>query len=150
MEHVNPPLFRRKNNSTGDRSFNSTRSSPGVVSTQSSPPLSPRLIQSNDMQEFKDLFYKPEDRTPSDERPPISRNGSGSIQIELNSRSTRSLSGLTTLARQLSMNIEGMQDDEAALEEIDRASPMWGTRHGGLAGISRKEHRNLPKKRPLV
>ncbi|TBU27978.1 hypothetical protein BD311DRAFT_739615 [Dichomitus squalens] len=135
MEHVNPLLFRRKDNSTGERSFNSTRSSPGVVSAQSSPPLSPHLFQSNDLQEFKDLFYKPESGTPSDERPPISRNESGSIQIELNSRSTRSLSGLTNLARQLSVNIGEMQDDEAALEEIDRVSPMWGTRYGGLAGV---------------
>ncbi|TFK80902.1 hypothetical protein K466DRAFT_503075 [Polyporus arcularius HHB13444] len=134
MSSINPPAFRPKR----ERSFTSTDSSPGVVSNQSSPPLSPRPTNSSDdLERFRDLFYRPpESRTPSseDSLPPVSRRPSGSIPIELNARSTRSLSGLTTLARQLSVNMEEMQDREYELEEADRVSPMWGTRYGGLAG----------------
>ncbi|KAI0715891.1 hypothetical protein C8T65DRAFT_642778 [Cerioporus squamosus] len=134
---INPPAFRPELLAR-ERSFNSSGSSPGVVSTQSSPPLSPRPINSSDdLERFRDLFYRPpESRTPSSEDavPTVSRRPSGSIPIELNARSTRSLSGLTTLARQLSVNLEEMQDREHELEEADRASPMWGARYGGLAG----------------
>ena len=115
-----------------ERSFNSSRSSPGLVSTQSSPPLSPHLFQSSDLQEFKDLFYKPENSSPPQERAPISRNQSlGSFQIDLNMsmnmRSTRSVSGLTTLARRLDQNAEEMPDEEGF-------DPMWEALHGAEAG----------------
>ncbi|KAI1789269.1 hypothetical protein LXA43DRAFT_923810 [Ganoderma leucocontextum] len=111
-----------------DRSFNSGRSSPGLVSTQSSPPLSPHLFQSSDLHEFKDLFYNPDlSSTPPHERPPIPPNQSGNIQKEHN---TRSVSGLTTLARQLSENDEEMQNDEG----FDHVEPMWEALHGGEAG----------------
>ncbi|KAI0715896.1 hypothetical protein C8T65DRAFT_642804 [Cerioporus squamosus] len=123
MSSINPPAFRPELLAR-ERSFNSSGSSPGVVSTQSSPPLSPRPINSSDdLERFRDLFYRPpESRTPSSEDavPTVSRRPSGSIPIELNARSTRSLSGLTTLARQLS-------DREHELEEAD-------PRYGGLAG----------------
>ncbi|RPD60406.1 hypothetical protein L226DRAFT_615868 [Lentinus tigrinus ALCF2SS1-7] len=141
MSSINPPAFRTELLALArERSFNSSGSSPGVVSNQSSPPLSPRPINSSDdLERFRDLFYRPpESRTPSSEdtRPPVSRRPSAtaSIPIELNARSTRSLSGLTTLARQLSANMEEMQDREQELEEADRASPMWGARYGGLSG----------------
>ncbi|KAI0367408.1 hypothetical protein BV20DRAFT_950322 [Pilatotrama ljubarskyi] len=139
MENVNPPVFR-KVPSASQRSFNSSGSSPGVVSQQSSPPLSPRPITNNDdLDRFRDLFYRPpESRTPSseDSLPPISRRPSGNIPIELTARSTRTLSGLTSLARQLNENIEEMEAYEAMGEgyERDRASPMWGARYGGLGG----------------
>ena len=113
-----------------ERSFNSSRSSPGLVSTQSSPPLSPHLFQSNDLQEFKDLFYKPENSTPPQERLPISRDQSGSFQVDLNTRSTRSVSGLTTLARQLSRNDEEVPDEEG----FDHVRPMWEALRGAEAG----------------
>ena len=45
-----------------------------------------------------------------------------------------SLSGLPTLVRKLSVSMEGMQANEQALEDVDCAPPMWGTRYGGLAG----------------
>lgn len=142
MEHINPPIFR-KEPSVGERSFNSSGSSPGVVSNQSSPPLSPRPITSDgdDLDRFRDLFYRPpESRTPSsdDSRPPVSRrpSGSASIPVELGSRSTRTLSGLTSLARQLNENMEEMEAYENMMEgyDRDRASPMWGARYGGLGG----------------
>ena len=148
---INPPAFRPDTLTLArDRSYTSSGSSPGVVSTQSSPPLSPRPINSSDdLERFRDLFYRPpESRTPSSEDvppppPPLERRPSAtaSIPIELNARSTRSLSGLTTLARQLSANMEEMQDREQELEleeaeeaGSERASPMWGARYGGLAG----------------
>ncbi|KAI0628711.1 hypothetical protein C8Q77DRAFT_1162101 [Trametes polyzona] len=140
MENINPPAFR-KEPSVGERSFNSSGSSPGVVSQSSSPPLSPRPITStnDDLERFRDLFYRPpESRTPSseDSRPPVSRRPSGSIPIELNARSTRTLSGLTSLARQLNENMEEMEAYETMMEGYDRerSSPMWGARHGGLGG----------------
>lgn len=137
MESGNLTPFRQDLH-VAESSFHSSGSSPGVVSTQSSPPVSPGPVGSpDDLEQFRDLFYRPpENRTPSfeDGRPPISRQGSGSVPIDFGVRSTRSLSGLTTLARQLSVNMEEMQEDEHALEEADRVSPMWGTRHGGLAG----------------
>ncbi|KAI0823498.1 hypothetical protein BC628DRAFT_511022 [Trametes gibbosa] len=140
MENFDPPVFK-KEPSVGERSYNSSASSPGVVSQQSSPPLSPRPITSNDedLDRFRDLFYRPpESRTPSsdDSRPPVSRRPSSSIHVELNARSTRTLSGLTSLARQLNENMEEMEAYEVMMEgyERDRVSPMWGARHGGMAG----------------
>ncbi|KAI0641468.1 hypothetical protein C8Q79DRAFT_919456 [Trametes meyenii] len=137
MENVNPPAFRQELSAA--HSFNSTGSSPGVVSEQSSPPLSPRPINSNDdLERFRDLFYRPpESRTPSsDERPDFSRRPSGSIPIEMNARSTRTLSGLTSLARQLNENMEEMEAYETMMEgyERERSSPMWGARYGGVGG----------------
>ncbi|CDO71406.1 hypothetical protein BN946_scf184908.g164 [Trametes cinnabarina] len=137
MSSINPPAFRPEL-LAWERSFNPSGSSPSVVSTQSSPPLSPHPINSSDdLERFRDLFYRPpESRMPSSEDavPTVSHRPSGSIPIELNARSTRSLSGLTTFAHQLSINLEEMQDREHELEEADRVSPMWGARYGGLAG----------------
>ncbi|KAH9887934.1 hypothetical protein C8Q73DRAFT_194341 [Cubamyces lactineus] len=137
MENINPPAFRQEL-SVGDRSLHSSGSSPGVISQQSSPPLSPRPINNSvDLERFRDLFYRPpESRTSSSDgsRPPFSRRPSGSIHIELGARSTRTLSGLTSLARQLNENMEEMEAFEALTEGYDRASPMWGARHGGLDG----------------
>ncbi|KAI8974784.1 hypothetical protein BD414DRAFT_423838 [Trametes punicea] len=137
MESVNPPMFR-KEHSTGQLSHNSSGSSPGVVSQHSSPPLSPRPINYNeDVERFRDLFYQPpESRTPSSEgsRPSFSRRPSSSVAMELNARSTRTLSGLTSLARQLNENMEEMEAYEALSEGYDRSSPMWGARQGGLEG----------------
>ncbi|KAI0753998.1 hypothetical protein C8Q80DRAFT_1136045 [Daedaleopsis nitida] len=136
MESLDPPIFRPDLHA-GEQSFHSSGSSPGVISNQSSPPVSPRPANSSDdLEQFRDLFYRPPERTPSSDnspaRPPVSRKGSGagSIPIDLGARSTRSLSGLTTLARQLSMSMDEMQENEHALEEADRVSPMWGSRHG--------------------
>ncbi|KAI0765941.1 hypothetical protein BD413DRAFT_481709 [Trametes elegans] len=129
MENVNPPLFR-KDVSPGQRSFHSSGSSPGVVSQQSSPPLSPRPINStDDLERFRDLFYRPpESRTPSSEssRPPVSRRPSETVPIELHTRSTRTLSGLTSLARQLNENMEEMEATNAE----DEYENVWGARHG--------------------
>ncbi|OSD04996.1 hypothetical protein PYCCODRAFT_1406322 [Trametes coccinea BRFM310] len=137
MENINPPVFR-KELSTGQLSHASSGSSPGVVSQQSSPPMSPRPIDfTEDLERFRDLFYQPpESRTPSsdDSRPAFSRRPSSSIAVELNARSTRTLSGLTSLARQLNENMEEMEAYETLNEGYGRASPMWGARHGGLEG----------------
>ncbi|KAH9848795.1 hypothetical protein C2E23DRAFT_785522 [Lenzites betulinus] len=159
MEHVNPPAFR-KEPSVGARSFNSSGSSPGpgVVSQQSSPPLSPRPITGADadLERFRDLFYLPpesESRTPSsdDSRAPVSRRPSSSIHVELGARSTRTLSGLTSLARQLNENMEEMEAYEAMMDGYDRerASPMWGARLGGQrAGADSEPPQGLSQSPP--
>ncbi|KAI0941838.1 hypothetical protein AcV7_002412 [Taiwanofungus camphoratus] len=137
MEHINPPTFRRTH-STGPQTGHSSGSSPGMVSHESSPPLSPRPLNApDDLERFRDLFYQPPDnrRTPSEELflPAVSREASA--PMDLSSQSARSVSGLTTLARQLTEDIEELR--ELARDSIDSGedmSPMWGRRFGGLRG----------------
>ncbi|EMD32194.1 hypothetical protein CERSUDRAFT_99594 [Gelatoporia subvermispora B] len=135
IEHFLPPSFRRIPSSgmlTGHSS--ASTSSPGMVSHDSSPPLSPRPINNaEDLDRFRNLFYRnqrtpdhsgshtPEENldspnfslSPLSSRPAASRQPSGgSIPIDIGPRSTRSVSGLTTLARQLSDEVEELRESE--------------------------------------
>ena len=158
-----PSAIRSELSPGPDMSYHSSGSSPGVVSTTSSPPLSPRPINSSDdLERFRDLFYRPpalaerrpsSSSTPSSEapsRPSMSRKASGSIPIELGNaaRSTRSLSGLTSLARQLSENLGELQDQEEAeamrAEYGARGSPRWTSRYDGLVEEPEDDERRLP------
>ena len=138
LEYVNPPAFRLQPNE--DRltaNGHSSGSSPGVISHDSSPPLSPRSINANDdLERFRDLFYQPPARplTPEDgsevafRRPPPSRQPSSSV-------STRSVSGLTTLARQLAEDLEEIRHFSGESMDDVEGSPMFGRRIGGLRGL---------------
>lgn len=131
MEFMNPPSFRLQ--PTGDRlaaNGHSSGSSPGVISHDSSPPLSPRSLSANDdLERFRDLFYQPPPRalTPEDGSDVGFRRSAPSRQPS-SSVSTRSVSGLTTLTRQLA------EDFEDSMDEIEE-SPMYGRRIGGLRGL---------------
>ncbi|KAI0781930.1 hypothetical protein C8Q75DRAFT_812074 [Abortiporus biennis] len=174
---------------------NSSGSSPGMISQSSSPPLSPRplnLNTSDDLERFKDLFYKPPERTSTTssssplaelagavgrvkKRPSlaglISRqnsDGTGAgIPLDISSQSSRSVSGLTNLARQLSEDLEDLREEQRELERLSGSNhdghrsgdfdeedvdeeddeedmPMWGRRYGGLRGNRPEEDINDP------
>ncbi|KAI0338039.1 hypothetical protein BDW22DRAFT_1363405 [Trametopsis cervina] len=144
-ENLNPPLFRRAQSglsagrsSLGTHFGNSSGSSPGMVSHDSSPPLSPRVINtSDDLDRFRDLFYRPDRQSRAYEetqRPSMgSRQGSGSIILDVGSqRSTRS--GLSTLARQLSEELEELRQEYGTPDTFDEPQRSWGRRYGGLRG----------------
>lgn len=136
-EHLNPPLFRSGTSSAslGTQFAHSSGSSPGAVSHDSSPPLSPRAINtSDDLERFKDLFYRPERQRSQDSRPSMgSRQTSGSIILDVGSqRSTRS--GLSTLARQLSEELEELRQEYGSPEHDRDSQRSWGRRFGGLRG----------------
>ncbi|KAI0692900.1 hypothetical protein BC835DRAFT_1492116 [Cytidiella melzeri] len=145
-EHLNPPIFRHPQAevsdvskiSSGIQPGNSSGSSPGAISHDSSPPLSPRVINtSDDLERFRDLFYKPEQPSKTDEtsqRPSMaSRQASGSIVLDVGSRaSTRS--GLSTLAYQLSEELEELRQEYGASDLDHNSQRSWGRRFGGLRG----------------
>ncbi|KAH9923447.1 uncharacterized protein BXZ73DRAFT_91452 [Epithele typhae] len=127
MESVDPPTFQV---APSPNPSHRSGSSPGEVSISSSPPVSPHPFSAteNDMQQFRDLFYRPPlERSPEHGQPPVHHTKT-SIPIELSGgRSTRSLSGLTTLARQLSVNLGELQDHEEALEQLEGRGSPWST-----------------------
>ncbi|TCD63367.1 hypothetical protein EIP91_005620 [Steccherinum ochraceum] len=140
------PPFRRRGSSggrlsTGDHG-RSSGSSPGLISQASSPPLSPRpLPVPGDLDRFRDLFYRPADRASSvSSDSPLSRPGPSSRQnslpLDVSSTASRSVSGLTNLARQLSEDLEELREVERdrSSERDSRDSRMWGRRFGGLRG----------------
>ena len=144
-EHLTPPPFAR---SAAARAVLGTPSdpSPGIVSHESSPPVSPRPFSStDDLERFRDLFWKPNGRAPSassaaaatagGSRPARQSQSRAGVPFDVSSRSTLSQSGggLTQLTRQLSEELEVMQEHDEAL--VDPAShPMYGGRFGGLRG----------------
>ena len=138
MEFVNPPSFRlQPNDDRLTANGHSSGSSPGVISHDSSPPLSPRSINANDdLERFRDLFYQPPPRASSPDdgsevafrRPAPSRQPSSSV-------STRSVSGLTTLARQLAEDLEEIRHFSGENMDDIEGSPMFGRRVGGLRGL---------------
>lgn len=156
-DQLMPPAFRRNvsdssavgHNSLGTHHGNSSGSSPGMISHDSSPPLSPRPINtSEDLERFRDLFYRPSYSSDSREdvsRPTMSRRPSGSIPFDVSSRSTRS--GLSTLARQLSQDLEEMRREYMGsrdeLSEIDEQR-VWGSRPGGLQSSRPSDARGTP------
>ncbi|KAJ6490397.1 hypothetical protein C8R47DRAFT_1273622 [Mycena vitilis] len=94
---------------------NHSGSSPGANSTASSPPRSPPTLGSvDDLDEFRDLFYKPnltDEVLNNLSRPTSTRHPSVTWDIASTTRTqrTRTGSGLTTLARQLSQEFEEMR-----------------------------------------
>ncbi|KAL6299205.1 hypothetical protein BKA93DRAFT_830085 [Sparassis latifolia] len=151
MGSINPAMFRRTHSAHSSAFLhgNSSRSSPGMISHDSSPPLSPRPLNApDDLERFRDLFYHPPDRsrTPSDDgiaRPVPSRQASGTIPIDFGSE--RTVSGLTTLARQLSEDLEELRDlARDSYESGEATSPMWGRRFGGLHGERPDDLRENP------
>ena len=146
-ERLNPPLFRHGVHS------GSSGSSPGAVSHDSSPPQSPRVINtSDDLERFKNLFYKPERQASQDssQRPSMgSRQASGSIILDVGSqRSTRS--GLSTLARQLSEELEELRQEFGSHEHDRDSQRSWGRRFGGLRGPQPDEMDEDPSNRNVV
>ncbi len=152
-EHVNPPDFRRTASavSGGHLSFlaanssSGSGSSPGMISHDSSPPLSPHPINTNeDLERFRDLFYRPRDSqsiASLDDfiRPALSHRPSSGIPIDVSSESSRSAltrSGLSDLARQLSEDLEELRQERGSgiESEVDLPPSMWGRRYGGLRG----------------
>ncbi|KAH8082808.1 hypothetical protein BXZ70DRAFT_585687 [Cristinia sonorae] len=138
------PAFRRRG-SSGTRLSNQGRSSgssPGLVSQASSPPLSPRPLPApGDLDRFRDLFYRPADRGSVTSESPLSRpslsSRQNSLPLDVSSQASRSVSGLTNLARQLTEDLEELREshaDSSSEHEEDRSSPMWGRRFGGLRG----------------
>ena len=159
------PPFRRRGSSSGTRlsttqylegpiSASGSGSSPGRISQASSPPLSPRpLPMSGDLDRFRDLFYRPTDRLSVASQSPLSASQASqspmsesprsrlgasrqnSLPLDVSSQASRSVSGLTNLARQLSEDLEELRSVERDLSNMsDRDSPMWGRRFGGLRG----------------
>lgn len=140
------PPFRRRGSSggrfsTGDHNGRSSGSSPGLISQASSPPLSPRpLPVPGDLDRFRDLFYRPVDRVSVSSDSPLSRPGlssrQNSLPLDVNSQASRSVSGLTNLARQLSEDLEELRvvERDISSERDSRDSRMWGRRFGGLRG----------------
>ncbi|KAH9924070.1 uncharacterized protein B0H18DRAFT_1095185 [Fomitopsis serialis] len=152
MDSVNPPSFRAQ--PTEERlttNGQSSGSSPGMISHDSSPPLSPRSFNaSDDLERFRDLFYQPPPRpeTPEEARldtfspPTPSRQPSSGV-------STRSVSGLTTLARQLADDIDELRQISRDSMDDSEASPMWGRRFGGLRGQPHPEASSPPLRFPI-
>ncbi len=113
-----------------------------MVSHESSPPLSPRPINTNeDLERYRDLFYRPTERTTVNlddygRSPIMSRLPSGSIPFDVSSQSSRSAltrSGLSDLARQLSEDLEELRRERGSTVS-DTDSQKWGRRFGGLRG----------------
>ncbi|KAJ6628842.1 hypothetical protein B0H10DRAFT_2209286 [Mycena sp. CBHHK59/15] len=100
MPPTPPPLLHSSSGSSGAQG-----------SAASSPPRSPPPIGSvDDLDEFRDLFYKPnltEEALNSLNRPTSTRQPS--ITWDLGSHRTRTGSGLTSLARQLSQEFEELR-----------------------------------------
>ncbi|KIP07213.1 hypothetical protein PHLGIDRAFT_127761 [Phlebiopsis gigantea 11061_1 CR5-6] len=159
MEHIIPPAFRRTASGISGASGmsrasfstklgTSSSSSPGLRSHESSPPLSPRPIDTTeDLDRFRDLFYRPSHSNSSesighhpvsDHPGPVSR--SGSIPFDVSSRSTRS--GFSTLARQLSEDLEELRHEYGSQDDLAEEPQMWGRRHGSLRGPRPRELRD--------
>ncbi len=154
-ETLNPPVFTA---SMLSYSLHSAQASlvdePLQGSRGSSPHQSPQPFSSiEDLERYRNLFYRPRasgsSRTPSSEHRPMVSRDTGSLIGMVPSSNSRvsSGSGLTALTRQLSNELEAIQDmhhlDEAAGL---RGSPprMWGLRHGGLRGNDGMRSRTDP------
>ncbi|KAF9457596.1 hypothetical protein BDZ94DRAFT_1272786 [Collybia nuda] len=102
-----PPPFIR-DGSLGIEDFRGTSISPGMTSENSSPPHSPHSFGSpDDLEGYRDLFFKPSTQYMEQS---FDANTMGSVPTswDANSRSRRTGSGLTSLARQLSAEFEQM------------------------------------------
>jgi len=143
-ETLNPPVFTA---SMLSYSLHSAQTSladePLQGSRSSSPQQSPQPFSGiEDLERYRNLFYRPRgsglSRTPSSEhRRMLSRDTGSLIAVDTSSNSRVSGgSGLTILTRQLSNELEAIQD----MHRQDGASGshgsprMWGLRYGGLRG----------------
>ncbi|KAJ7682606.1 hypothetical protein DFH06DRAFT_1290016 [Mycena polygramma] len=121
---------------------NQSGSSPGAESTVSSPPRSPPTLGSvDDLDEFRDLFYKPnltDEVLNNLSRPTSTRHPSVTWDIASTTRTqrTRTGSGLTTLARQLSQEFEEMRASRQRLRSGERG---LGVEHQSLLSIPDNE-----------
>ncbi|TFK48891.1 hypothetical protein OE88DRAFT_1737117 [Heliocybe sulcata] len=117
------------------------RSSPEVMSLASSVQYSPPGFGgSDDLERYRDLFYRPSpnetSRTPSSEKlkEVLARDPSGTAPVDGHiSPRARTGSGFTTLARQLSQELEALKDDaDSRRPKSYESSPMWSSQVGGL------------------
>ena len=147
-EMVNPPVFTASmlSYSRYPSAQASLVDEPIPGSRASSPQQSPRPFGTiEDLDRYRNLFYRPRgsgsSRTPSSEhRRVLSRDGGSLTGADAGSNSRVSGgSGFTSLTRQLSIELEGIQDmrnlDGAGGSQGSGSSPrMWGLRYGGLRG----------------
>jgi serine/arginine repetitive matrix protein 2 len=105
------------------RDEDSSGSSPLVASPQSARPL----YSADDLDRFRDLFYRP-GQPASDGGPSSRARASNNEDIPWDVGSSRSASGLTTLARQLSEELEGLAAQSELPEEpaLKPPSPFRG------------------------
>ena len=146
-ETLNPPVF-----TASVLSYSLHSAQPSVAddallgSRASSPQQSPRPFSSiEDLDRYRNLFYRPRasgsSGTPSGEHRRMLPRDTGSLtgaDTSSNSRISGG-SGLTTLTRQLSNELEAIQDMrrlEGAGGGLHHGSQprMWGLRYGGLRG----------------
>ena len=143
-ETLNPPVFTASMLSYSLHSpHTSLADEPLQGSGSSSPQQSPQPFGGiEDLERYRNLFYRPRgpglSRTPSSEhRRMLSRDTGSLVAVDTSSNSRVSGgSSLTALTRQLSNELEAIQD----MRRQDGAggslgSPrMWGLRYGGLRG----------------
>jgi hypothetical protein len=146
-ETLNPPVFTVSMLSC---SLHSPQMSLGDEPLQgsgtSSPQQSPQPFSGiEDLERYRNLFYRPRgpglSRTPSSEhRRMLSRDTVTGSLIAVDSSSNSRISGgsgLTALTRQLSNELEAIQDmrrQDGAGGSHDSSPRMWGLRYGGLRG----------------
>ncbi|EAU89684.1 hypothetical protein CC1G_10711 [Coprinopsis cinerea okayama7 len=126
--------------------------SPGATSGTPSPPPSPRSLGSpNDLDNFHDLFYQPSSIRQSALDPVADRplSQSASLTWEEASRSRRTGSGLTSLARQLSEEFEQMERDRASSQystggSLRQDSLGRKTANGGLEFVFEEVRTDSP------
>ncbi|KAI0063839.1 hypothetical protein BV25DRAFT_1899064 [Artomyces pyxidatus] len=139
---LNPPFFRAS--TTGQHAAGGSPSEP---SSTSSVQQSPRPFSSlEDLDRYRDLFYKPDSRTPSSEhqRRLAPQEPVGNIPMDVASRSSHAGSGLMNLTRQLSEELEALQDERGMSQDYGDSSQMWGRRYGGLRGPRSQDSRTDP------
>jgi serine/arginine repetitive matrix protein 2 len=126
--------FRRSPSPTSNNGL-SSGSSPAVTSPASSrfvPPTSGM----DDLERFRDLFYDPNQPNPhqiadeADDKKSRSSVPSSGASWDVSSRSNRTASGLTSLARQLSQELEELN----AVDSASQSEMTSGQRLGGLKG----------------
>jgi serine/arginine repetitive matrix protein 2 len=110
-----PPGYRR-NESSGTDDIRGASTSPGMTSENSSPPHSPQSFGSpDDLESYRDLFFKP-NAQQREEPTDVNTVASAPLSWDANSRSRRTGSGLTSLARQLSADFEQMARERESSE----------------------------------
>jgi serine/arginine repetitive matrix protein 2 len=140
-ETLNPPVFTASMLSYSLHSAQPSLSDEPVQgSSGSSPHQSPQPFSSiEDLERYRNLFYRPRasgsSRTPSSEHHRMYSRDTGG-DTSSNSRVSGG-SGLTVLTRQLSSELEAIQDIcRLDVTGGSHGNPphMWGLRYGGLRG----------------
>lgn len=144
-ETLNPPVFTASMLSYSLHSAQASLSDEPVQgSSTSSPHQSPQPFSSiEDLERYRNLFYRPRasgsSRTPSSEHHRMYSRDTGSLMgVDTSSNNRVSGgSGLTILTRQLSNELETIQDVRRLdVTGSSHGNPphMWGLRYGGLRG----------------